>query len=165
MPDDPLDSDPACKTGGGGASRYEGAICECNDAEVYLDTEYDVEPGNMVGPTEDGITYLTSQDKGAHWVSGPGGVGGTVEGSSYANWRDSPRVIKVALYDPAEEAKSGRISIKFNNIALMFVEDYLKPKGQDPGEDAILARFITFAQGSATAGPGGPLAKVLRLVE
>jgi hypothetical protein len=73
-------------------------------------------------------------------------------------------VIKVALYDPALESRSGRISIKFNNIALMFLEDYVKGTGQN-GEDAVVARFITFAQGSSTAGPGGPLAKVLRLVE
>jgi hypothetical protein len=164
MPEDPIDSDPRCKTGGGGAALYEGSICECNDAEVYLDTEYDVEPGNMVGPTKQGIEYLNGLDKNAKWVPGPGGVGGTVQGSSYAEWRDSPRVIKVALYDPALESRSGRISIKFNNIALMFLEDYVKGTGQN-GEDAVVARFITFAQGSSTAGPGGPLAKVLRLVE
>jgi Flp pilus assembly protein TadG len=165
MPEDPIDSDPKCKAGGGGASAYEGQICECNDAEIYLDTEYDIKPGNMVGPTKQGIEYLTSLDPKAKWVPGPGGVGGTVTGSNWAEWRDSPRVIKLALFDPAEEVKSGRISIEFNNIALMFVEDYIRPKGQDPGEDAIVGRFLTFAQGSSTAGPGGPLAKVLRLVE
>lgn len=164
MPEDPIDSDPGCKTGGGGAALYEGSICECNDAEVYLDTEYDIEPGNMVGPTKQGIEYLNNLDKNAKWVPGPGGVGGTVQGSSYAEWRDSPRVIKVALYDPALESKSGRISIKFNNIALMFLEDYVRGKGKND-EDAVVARFLTFAQGSSTAGPGGPLAKVLRLVE
>ncbi len=161
---DPIDSDPNCKTGGGGASLYEGSICECNDAEVYLDTEYDIEPGNMVGPTKSGIEYLNGLDKNAKWTPGPGGVGGTVTGSSYPEWRDSPRVIKVALYDPALESKSGRISIKFNNIALMFLEDYVRGKGKN-SEDAVVARFLTFAQGSSTAGPGGPLAKVLRLVE
>ena len=164
MPDDPIDSDPNCATGGGGASRYKGAICECNDADVFLDTEYDIEPGNMVGPTKDGIEYLNSLDPKAKWVPGPGGTGGTVTGSQWAEWRDSPRVIKVALFDPAEEVKSGRISIEFNNIALMFLEDYVRAKGKT-GEDAVVARFLTFAQGSAVEGPGGPLAKVLRLVE
>ena len=163
MPLDPVDSDPACSGGSGGAALYKGSICECNDSEVYLDKEYDVEPGNMVGPTKQGIEYLNNLDKGAHWVPGPGGVGGTVEGSAWAEWRDSPRVIKVALYDPALESHGGRISIKFNNIALMFVEDYKREQGSK--EDAVFARFLTFAEGSATAGPGGPLAKVLRLVE
>jgi Flp pilus assembly protein TadG len=165
MPDDPIDSDPNCATGGGGAARYKGSICECNDSEVYLDTEYDIEPGNMVGPTKDGIEYLTSLDPKAKWVPGPGGAGGEVSGSKWPQWRDSPRVIKVALFDPAEEVKSGRIKIEFNNIALMFIEDYIRPKGKAGGEDAVVARFLTFAEGSSVAGPGGPLAKVLRLVE
>jgi hypothetical protein len=41
----------------------------------------------------------------------------------------------------------------------MFVESHKKM--QDP----IVARFITYAQGSATEGPGGPLIKALRLIE
>ena len=163
MPDDPIVTTTCGNVGGSGAADYKHNICECNDAEVSLDQEYDVKPGNMVGPTKQAFNYLTNLDSKAVWVPGPGGVGGTVEGSDWANWRDSPRVIKVALYDPAEEFKSGRISIKFNNIALMFVEDYKRPKGSS--EDAVFARFLTFAQGSSTAGPGGPLAKVLRLVE
>jgi hypothetical protein len=163
MPDDPIVTSECGKVGGSGAQDYKHNICECNDAEIHLDQEYEVKPGNMVGPTKTAFNYLTNLDKDAVWVPGPGGVGGTVEGSDWANWRDSPRVIKVALYDPAEEYKSGRISIKFNNIALMFVEDYKRIPGDK--EDAVIARFITFAQGSAAPGPGGPLAKVLRLAE
>jgi hypothetical protein len=165
MPDDPDNGvSNGCPAGGGnGAQDFEHSICSCNDAEIYTDTEYDLKPGNMVGPTKQGITNLMKQDPGAKWSPTADGGKGAVTGSKYSNWRDSPRVIKVALYDPAEEYKSGRISIKFNNIALMFVEDYTRPKGQ--AEDAIVGRFITFAQGSATPGPGGPLAKVLRLVE
>jgi hypothetical protein len=45
----------------------------------------------------------------------------------------------------------------------MFLEKY--EKGKHGAEDAVYARFLTFAEGSSTAGPGGPLAKVLRLVE
>jgi Flp pilus assembly protein TadG len=159
MPEDPIDSDPNCEGGGGGASAYKEHICECNDAEVVLGEEYDLKPGNMVGPTRQGIEYLNDLDPDAYWVSGAGGVGGTVEGSDWADWHDSPRVIKVALFDPGEEYKSGRIGVEFNNIALMFVEDYVKK------DDAIIGRFLTFAEGSAAPGPPGPLAKVLRLME
>ena len=155
MPDDPIDSDPNCATGGGGgASAYKGSICECNDSEVYLNTEYDIKPGNMVGPTKDGIEYLNSLDPKAKWVSGPGGVGGSVTGSKWAEWRDSPRVIKVALFDPAEEVKSGRISIGFNNIALMFLEDYVRGRGR--------TRKTPWSPGSSPSprlvrcGTGGP---------
>ena len=68
-------------------------------------------------------------------------------------------MIKIALWDPIEVQKSGKTSIKFTNIALMFVEKQKKM------HDPITARFITYAQGSATTGPGGPLIKTLRLIE
>ena len=165
MPEDPDLSAPAgCSGGGGGgAAEFEHSICSCNDAEVYLNTDYDLKPGNMVGPTKQGITNLMKQDASAKWSPTADGGKGGVTGSKWSDWRDSPRVIKVALYDPSLEYKSGRISVKFNNIALMFVEDYKREQGSK--EDAVFGRFITFAQGSATPGPGGPLAKVLRLVE
>ncbi|HEU5041594.1 MAG TPA: hypothetical protein VFT84_12265, partial [Gemmatimonadales bacterium] len=165
MPDDPISTTECAKAGGSGAQDYEHNICECNDAPVYTNTEYDIKPGNMVGPTKQGFKELIAQDPGAHWVEGTGGERGYVAGSNAGdNWQDeSPRVIKVALYDPAEEYKSGRISVKFNNIGLFFVEAYTRIPGDK--EDAVIARFITYAKGSATPGPGGPLAKVLRLVE
>lgn len=165
MPDDPVITSDCADAGGSGAQDYEHNICECNDAAVFTDTEYDIKPGNMVGPTKQGFKELIAQDPGAYWVDGTGGERGYVAGSNAGdNWQDeSARVIKVALYDPAEEYKSGRIGIKFNNIGLFFVEAYTRIPGDK--EDAVVARFITYAKGSATPGPGGPLAKVLRLVE
>ena len=165
MPDDPIVTTTCAKSGGSGAQDYEHNICECNDAEVSLGQEYDIKPGNMVGPTQQGFKELIAQDPSAQWVEPTDGSRGYVKNSNVgdASWQDGPRVIKVALYDPAEEYKSGRISIKFNNIALMFVEAYKREPGGK--EDAVYARFITYAKGSATAGPAGPLAKNLRLVE
>jgi len=163
MPDDPIVTTTCGNAGGSGAQDYKHNICECNDAEVSLGQEYEVKPGNMVGPTKTAFNYLTDLDPDAVWVPGPGGTGGTVEGSDWAEWRDSPRVIKVALYDPGEEFKSGRISITFNNIALMFVEKYDREQGSN--EDAVFARFLDFAEGSGAEGVGGPLVKILRLVE
>jgi Flp pilus assembly protein TadG len=166
MPDDPLITSDCAKAGGSGAQDYAHNICECNDAEVYQGQEYEVKPGNMVGPTKQAFNYLTDLDPNAEWVETvdpDGKITGTVKNSDWAEWRDSPRVIKVALFDPAEEYKSGRISITFNNFALMFVEKYDRDQGSN--EDAVFARFLEFAEGSSTEGPGGPLAKVLRLME
>jgi hypothetical protein len=165
MPDDPLVTTECAKAGGSGAQDYEHNICECNDAEVHLGQEYDIKPGDMVGPTKQGFKELISQDPAAKWVQPTDGSRGYVTGSKLGDqyWMDSPRVIKVALYDPSEEYKSGRIGITFNNIGLFFIEDYKRIPG-DP-DDAVFARFMTYAKGSAAPGPGGPLAKVLRLVE
>ena len=122
---------------------------------VLLGVDYAIQTGNMVGPSHFGIKDLISLDPSAQWDS----QGDSVRNSKAANWMDSPRVIKIALWDPVEVQKSGKQYIKFTNIALMFVE------GQKKMQDPIIARFITYASGSATEGPGGPLIKALRLIE
>lgn len=159
IPEDPT-QDSDCGVGGSGggedgAAPYSQNICSCNNSEVLLGVDYEIQTGNMVGPSYFGIKDLISLDPTATWDP----IGDSVMNSKAENWLDSPRVIKIALWDPVEISKSGKTSIKFTNIALMFVES--QKKMQDP----IIARFITYAQGSATTGPGGPLIKTLRLIE
>ncbi|NIP56718.1 MAG: hypothetical protein GWO00_01460, partial [Gemmatimonadetes bacterium] len=52
---------------GRGAARYRRNICSCNASVIDLDTEYMIEPGNMVGPTYQGVQTLIDQDPGAYW--------------------------------------------------------------------------------------------------
>jgi hypothetical protein len=158
MPEDP-NQEAECGIGGKGgdqgASAYSQNICTCNDSEVYLDTEYEIKTGNMVGPTHFGIEDLIALDPDAYWDP----VTNSVKGSDWGNWLDSPRVIKIALWDPIEVQKSGKQSIKFTNISLMFVEEQEKMK------DPVTARFITYAQGTGPGPKAGPLVKILQLVE
>ena len=159
IPEDPTQTGD-CGVGGSGggedgAAPYSQNICSCNNSEVLLGVDYEIQTGNMVGPSYFGIKDLISLDPTASWDPATN----SVINSKAENWLDSPRVIKIALWDPIEISKSGKTSIKFTNIALMFVES--QQKMQDP----IIARFITYAQGSATTGPGGPLIKTLRLIE
>lgn len=159
IPDDP-NQNADCGVGGGGggeagAAPYSQNICSCNNSEVLLGVDYAIQTGNMVGPSYFGIQDLISLDPTAEWDA----TGDSVRNSKATNWLDSPRVIKIALWDPIEVQKSGKQYIKFTNIALMFVEE------QKRMHDPIIARFITYATGSATTGPGGPLIKTLRLIE
>ncbi len=165
MPEDPTQT-TTCGVGGGGggASAYSQNICSCNNTQVYTETPYPIKTGNMVHPTEVGVQDLVSQDPNAWWDPSLEDGRGAVAGSSWGNWRDSPRVIKVGLYDPDQAYKSGKIDIQFTNIGLLFIEEYVRVPGNGD-EDRVTARFITFAEGSGPPGPGGPLAKVLRLVE
>lgn len=168
MPDDStMNAD--CGVGGessGGAAEYSKNICTCNNSTVTLGTEYETQQGNMKGPTKQGMEDLIAQDPNATWDPNADGGRGAVTGSSYGeNWRDSPRVIKVAVYDPAEVHKSGKLSIEFTNIALMFVEG-MRQEGEGPDKtDAVVARFLTYAEGTGAAGPTGPLTLILKLVE
>ena len=166
----PVDPDQeACSRGGGGGGDAGGAvfrnnICACNTAPVELGVEYDIEPGNMIGPTFQGVEELIALDPGARWVPGmyPDGSGG-IQGSDPAygvGGMNSPRVIKLAIFDPTEISGSGMQTIKFNNFALMFIEE------QTSNRAPVMGRFLYFVSGEESAGPTtGSLVKYLRLVK
>ena len=138
--------------GSTGAAVYRQNICSCNNSEISLGEEYQIETGNMVGPTWQGTRALIDQDPGAYWD------GSAVAGSTYgAGWMSSPRVIKIALIDPMQIQGSGMQTIRFNNFALMFIEE------QANNQAPVYARFLYYASGSGEGS--GSLVKVLRLVK
>lgn len=166
IPEDP--DMGTCDRGGGGgndsgAAAYRNNICECNNSPVEIGQPYDIEPGNMIGPTNQGIDELMREDPNAYWDPNFGPQGG-IRGSSAGpdGSFTSPRVIKVGLFDPTQITGPGMQSIRFNNFALFFLE------GQGSQRDPVLARFLYFAGGSGE-GSGGPnvgtLVLYLRLVE
>jgi hypothetical protein len=139
---------------GKGAARYRQNICSCNGSIIDLDTEYLIEPGNMVGPTYQGVSQLVDQDPGAYWDE----QSNTVV-SQYG--MDSPRVVTVGLFDPGEITKPGRQYLRFNNFARIFIEE------QESRQDAVTGRFLFYVPG---VGPGrsgqttGSLVRVMQLI-
>jgi putative Flp pilus-assembly TadE/G-like protein len=144
-----------------GAAAYRQNICQCNGSSVKLGEEYPIETGNMVGPTFQGFKELIAQDKDARWDdNADGGKGAVVDyDPKYGEWMNSPRVVKVALYEPGQITKPGMQTIHFNNFGLFFVEDQQGPK------KPIAGRFITYVSGEDEGPTTGPLVKILRLVE
>jgi hypothetical protein len=160
IPEDP--DMESCSKGGGGSEQggavYRRNICSCNESEVELGEPYDIEPGNMVGPTWQGIKELLDKDASAFWDEDMNdGLGGVNSEHGLA----SPRVVKIALFPPGEIDGSGMQEIHFNNFALMFMES---ASGQ---QDPVMARFIKYASGSGegTGETTGSLILFLRLVE
>jgi hypothetical protein len=151
-----------------GGQDYKNSITSCNPAITYVGVPYAPENGNMVGPTRQGIDELIATDPNATWVppvytNGVLNSGtGIVTGSTSTNWTDSPRVIKVALFDPNQIlTQNGQTPITFNNIALLFLEGFQGNGTQAP----LVARFLYYAQGTGGGPVTGPLVKLLRLVE
>ncbi|HEX7119422.1 MAG TPA: pilus assembly protein TadG-related protein [Longimicrobiales bacterium] len=141
-----------------GASDYRTNIATCNPLVIDLGTEYEVDnkTGDMVGPTIQGMEDLIAQDPDAYWDE----TTNSVQGSKYANWLDSPRVIIVPLYDPAAITDPGKTTITFNNFALFFIEE------QATRRDPVTGRFLYYTEGVGGNAPGsGSLVKFLRLVE
>ena len=79
--------------GNSGADDYREAIAGCNKTVVETEFLMTAEPGNMVGPTRQGIEALVAQDPGAYWD----GYCKCVKGSAYGL---SPRIRPIPLYDP-----------------------------------------------------------------
>jgi hypothetical protein len=140
--------------GARGGAAYRRNICSCNSSIIDLDTEYLIEPGNMVGPTFQGVGALISEDPDAYWDDATNSVV-----SSYG--MDSPRVVTVALFDPGEIQQPGRQYIRFNNFARIFIEE------QVDRQDPVTGRFLFYVPGIGTGREGsttGSLVRVLQLI-
>lgn len=168
-----------------GANDYKANIVGCNPAQINLETEYqqdgsadtssyDNKPGNMIGPTKQGMDDLIALDPDACWAEFPdpqhtGFTTGEVRKLNgaknctdpYPGWLNSPRVAIVPLFSPELfVGMNGRSPLKFNNLALIFVED------QQGRHDPVVGRFIYFVRGTGPADPNtGSLVKQLKLVE
>ena len=66
--------------------------------------------------------------------------------------------LMVPLFSP-DQLQSGRTSLKFNNLAVIFIEEQ---KGR---HDPVVGRFLYFAKATSTGETTGSLIKKLRLVE
>jgi hypothetical protein len=75
-----------------GADAYRWNIGNCNTTIMGFDDLLLMEPGNMVGPTVDGIDELIAKDQGAYWD--------TTDNKPVTTMSPSPRVVAIPLYDP-----------------------------------------------------------------
>jgi hypothetical protein len=145
-----------------GANDYKDNITGCNP-EAHLGEPYDVEDGNMVGPTIQAFTDVIAKDPSAHWdPTLNGGKGGVV--TSFGDFRNSPRVVPIALFDPNQISgikSGGNLTLTFNNFALFFVEGFEGTGQQKP----LKGRFLYYATASGVGPVVGPLSKILQLVE
>jgi hypothetical protein len=139
---------------GRGAAAYRRNICTCNNSIIDLDTEYMIEPGNMVGPTYQGVQSLIDEDPDAYFDDRTNSVV-----SQYG--MDSPRVVTVALFDPGEITQPGRQYLRFNNFARVFIEE------QASRQDPVTGRFLYYVPGVGVGQTGrttGSLVRVLQLI-
>jgi hypothetical protein len=105
-----------------------GASANCptnigNADAAYWATQgcYATEPGNMVGPTGQGIADLVARDPSASYVPGTG-----IVGSSFSPSTSSPRVVPIGLIDIndflAQDPNGANGVLKIVNIYGFFIE-------------------------------------------
>ena len=140
-----------------GGSEYEWNIANCNTTLMKWGEPLVQEPGNMMGPTVDGVRDLIARDPGAYWdVSSR-----SVKGSAFSH---SPRVFPIPLYDPKyydEGKRNGRMAdLKVANWIGFFLEDVqanniwgritpiagVLDKNAGPAPDGVFPRAIRLVQ-------------------
>lgn len=114
-----------------GASQYRDNIRYGTSSTVRIGDILQVEPGNMVGPTRQGVDYLIDQDPNAYWD------GDEIAGSCFPGM-SSPRVVKIPLYDPNDPPSPGRKSITCIGLGAFFID---RMNGKDV--IGIFLRMIT----------------------
>lgn len=114
---------------GTGASVFEDNIKHGFEGKLQVGNYIDTEPGNMAGPTLDGVDYIIN------------GVEDIIQGddSTFNHYTpDSRRLWTIPIVDSL--AVEGRSTVEIVGFALFFLEDVEKVSGQAE----ITGRFIEF---------------------
>jgi Flp pilus assembly protein TadG len=143
--------------GNTGASDYERDISGCNQTLMAFGAVLTPEPGNMVGPTKQGMDDLIAKDPGAYWDEAANRV--------VSDKHPSPRVVAIPLFDPDfyESGKHGgrNASFKAVNYLGFFIEEM---RGNE-----VLGRITPIGGLRRGAGfgpaPEGAFPMVIRLVQ
>jgi hypothetical protein len=98
-----------------GADAYCENIAHGSEDYVFLGDQLQVEPGNMVGPTNQGIQELISLDPNASCQNQQ------IIDSAYPGY-SSPRVVTIPLYDSTYPPDSGRSYVTAIGLASFFIQ-------------------------------------------
>jgi hypothetical protein len=157
----------------GGTKAYTELLKGCIDAadigqEVAIDG-VETENGNFPKPTYDAIIDLIDKGNGtgapdpdAYWDEETNSVVSPVYG---ANWKASPRVITVALFNPGD-MRAGHTTMRFVDFASFFLEDprVVYPDINPAHHAPITGRYMALVSGTSGAVEDGT-PKRLRLVQ
>lgn len=110
-----------------GGARYRAAIEGCATVPINPGTVLQTEPGNMIGPTQQGVNALIAQDPSASWsTAANGGRGAPVGGCMAAGTCGrSPRVVAIPVFnvDTYDLGRaSGRIDITVTQVLGFWIQ-------------------------------------------
>lgn len=135
-----------------GGDKYREWIADCSPWMIEPGDNLQLEPGNMVGPTRQGMDDLIAQDPGAYWDPSTK----TIANSTVAQ---SPRIGLVPFFDPTLPPTSGRNYVTVVKLGAFFIESM---DGQN-----VTGRFIQITTPGVPCGDGlgNSLVKGLALIE
>ncbi len=98
-----------------GASVYRNNLVQGTTSYVEVGDILQIEPGNMKGPTAQGVNAILSQDPNARWENG------RVVGSIFPGYT-SPRILIIPMYDPSNPPSGGKGDVVVNGLGAYFLE-------------------------------------------
>jgi hypothetical protein len=147
-----------------GGSNYRDNIASCNPTVIGPGTVLDVEPGNMIGPTRQGMADLIAQDPGASWNASLNGGQGGIQGGcqAAATCTKSPRLVAIPVYNPDvfnAGTPHGRTDITVIKVLGLFLDHM-------DGNDVVgyLMAYPSLAHSGTSATPGSSFVVSFALV-
>jgi Flp pilus assembly protein TadG len=147
--------------GGTGADWYRDNISGCNTNFLQPGDHPIItqEPGNMVGPTTQGIDDLIAQDPGAYWEDRPGC--NCVKNSAF---KISPRVFPIPVFDPVYWTE-GKINGRNADLKVANVIGFFASRVSGNNIYGKITPITGVVDRNAGPAPTGSFAKAIRLVE
>jgi hypothetical protein len=142
--------------GGTGGSWYRDNIASCNPTLMHFGEWLTAEPGNMVGPTNQGVDDLIAQDPFAYWD--------TTTNSVVSSYHPSPRVFPIPLFDPYVYETGKQNGRNADLQVANWVGFFLTHRSGNNVYGRITPISGVF-DGNAGPAPQGAFPKVIRLVE
>ncbi|MBP2679609.1 MAG: Protein of unknown function rane, partial [Deltaproteobacteria bacterium] len=151
---------------GTGGTVYQDAIVNGSTTPVKIGDPVTLEPGNKVGPTRHGTQVLIDADPNSAWNAEKNlpesNVYKITPQAGEKPWMDSPRVIRIPIYDPEIALTQGRSEMVIAGFAGFWIESI-------GNQGTIFGRYVrmpALGEAGPTLGPSsGPVLRVLRLVE
>jgi hypothetical protein len=151
---------------GTGGSIYQDAIVNGSTTPVKIGDPITLEPGNKVGPTRHGTQVLIDADPNSAWNAEKNlpesNVYKITPQAGEKPWMESPRVIRIPIYDPEIALTQGRSEMVIAGFAGFWIESI-------GNQGTVIGRYVrmpALGEAGPTLGPSsGPVLRVLRLVE
>jgi Flp pilus assembly protein TadG len=142
--------------GGSGGDWYRDNIGHCNNTVVHLNDPIIQEPGNMVGPTNQGVDDLIALDPNAYWDDSSRRVISTMH--------PSPRVIAIPLFDP-DYYQLGKVNGRPADLKVSSWIGFFLLNRNGNNVTGIITPITGIYDKTAGPAPQGIFPKVIRLVE
>jgi Flp pilus assembly protein TadG len=139
-----------------GSDYYRENIAGCNDLMMGYKEPLMAEPGNQVGPTQQGVQDLIAQDPHARWDP--------VEGKVISQYSPSPRVAPIPVFDPMFYETGKQNGRNADLLAMNYIGIFIE-RMQGNDVIAVVVPIAGVLDGDRGPAPAGAVPKAIVLVK